>query len=110
MKREKLASQSYNSSKNEYQQRNSQQALALRSQFNLGLNVFNATVNNEPPDTRFFSWRGQGQYVRVLAPQTLLVLRSDLQLSTRALVPLEQFALGGLNSVRGYRQDIKPLA
>ncbi|WP_375501221.1 ShlB/FhaC/HecB family hemolysin secretion/activation protein [uncultured Nostoc sp.] len=90
----------------EYQQRNSQQALALRSQFNLGLDVFNATVNDEPPDTRFFSWRGQGQYVRVLAPQTLLVLRSDLQLSTRALVPLEQFALGGLNSVRGYRQDI----
>ncbi|MBH8567016.1 ShlB/FhaC/HecB family hemolysin secretion/activation protein [Nostoc sp. CENA67] len=90
----------------EYQQRNSQQALALRSQFNLGLNIFNATVNNDPPDTRFFSWRGQGQYVRLLAPQTLLVLRSDLQLSTRALVPLEQFGLGGLHSVRGYRQDI----
>ncbi|WP_138500829.1 ShlB/FhaC/HecB family hemolysin secretion/activation protein [Nostoc sp. PA-18-2419] len=90
----------------EYQQRNSRQALALRSQFNLGLDIFNATVNNDPPDTRFFSWRGQGQYVRVLAPQTLLVIRSDLQLSTRALVPLEQFALGGLYSVRGYRQDV----
>jgi hemolysin activation/secretion protein len=33
------------------------------------------------------------------------VLRSDLQFSTRALVPLEQFSLGGLQSVRGYRQD-----
>ncbi|MDZ8140982.1 MAG: ShlB/FhaC/HecB family hemolysin secretion/activation protein [Nostoc sp. DedQUE04] len=90
----------------EYQQRNSQQALALRSQFNLGLDIFNATVNNEPPDSRFFSWRGQGQYVRLLAPQTLLVIRSDLQLTTRALVPLEQFGLGGLRSIRGYRQDI----
>ncbi|AUB35198.1 Hemolysin activation/secretion protein [Nostoc flagelliforme CCNUN1] len=90
----------------EYQQRNSQQALAVRSQFNLGLDIFNATVNNEPPDSRFFSWRGQGQYVRLLAPQTLLVIRSDLQFSTRALVPLEQFGLGGLRSVRGYRQDI----
>ncbi|MCC5603884.1 ShlB/FhaC/HecB family hemolysin secretion/activation protein [Nostoc favosum] len=90
----------------EYQQRNSQQALALRSQFNLGLDIFNATVNNDPPDSRFFSWRGQGQYVRLLAPQTLLVIRSDLQLTTRALVPLEQFGLGGLRSVRGYRQDI----
>ncbi|MEA5621826.1 ShlB/FhaC/HecB family hemolysin secretion/activation protein [Nostoc sp. UHCC 0251] len=90
----------------EYQQRNSQQALALRSQFNLGLDIFNATVNNEPPDSRFFSWRGQGQYVRLLAPQTLLVIRSDLQFSTRALLPLEQFGLGGLRSVRGYRQDI----
>ncbi|MCC5608456.1 BamA/TamA family outer membrane protein [Nostoc sp. CHAB 5834] len=90
----------------EYQQRDSQQALALRSQFNLGLDIFNATVNNEPPDSRFFSWRGQGQYVRLLAPQTLLVIRSDLQLTTRALVPLEQYGLGGLRSVRGYRQDI----
>ncbi|MBD2532852.1 ShlB/FhaC/HecB family hemolysin secretion/activation protein [Nostoc flagelliforme FACHB-838] len=90
----------------EYQQRDSQQALALRSQFNLGLDIFNATVNNEPPDSRFFSWRGQGQYVRLLAPQTLLVIRSDLQLATRALVPLEQYGLGGLRSVRGYRQDI----
>ncbi|MHC5933977.1 ShlB/FhaC/HecB family hemolysin secretion/activation protein [Nostoc sp.] len=90
----------------EYQQRDSQQALALRSQFNLGLDIFNATVNNEPPDTRFFSWRGQGQYVRLLAPQTLFVIRSDLQFSSRALVPLEQFGLGGLRSVRGYPQDI----
>ncbi|MCC5661119.1 BamA/TamA family outer membrane protein [Nostoc sp. XA010] len=90
----------------EYQQRNSQQALALRSQFNLGLDIFNATVNNDPPDSRFFSWRGQGQYVRLLAPQTLLVIRSDLQVTTRALVPLEQYGLGGLRSVRGYRQDI----
>ncbi len=90
----------------EYQQRNSQQALALRSQFNLGIDIFNATVNNEPPDSRFFSWRGQGQYVQLLAPQTLLVIRSDLQFSTRALVPLEQFGLGGLRSIRGYRQDI----
>ncbi len=90
----------------EYQQRNSQAALALRSQFNLGLNIFNATVNNEAPDTRFFSWRGQGQYVRLLAPQTLAVIRSDLQLSTRALVPLGQFGLGGWRSVRGYRQDV----
>lgn len=90
----------------EYQQQNSQEALALRSQFNLGLDIFNATVNNDPPDSRFFSWRGQGQYVRLLAPQTLLVIRSDLQFSSRALVPLEQFGLGGLRSVRGYRQDI----
>ena len=90
----------------EYTQRSPQQALVLRSQFSLGLDVFNATVNDDPPDTRFFAWRGQGQYVRLLAPQTLLVVRSDIQLTTRALVPLEQFGLGGLRSVRGYRQDV----
>lgn len=89
----------------EYTQRTPQQVLALRSQFNLGVGLFNATVNNQPPDSRYFSWRGQGQYVRVLAPETLFVFRSDAQFATRSLLPLEQFSIGGLQSVRGYRQD-----
>ncbi|KYC35562.1 hemolysin activation/secretion protein [Scytonema hofmannii PCC 7110] len=89
----------------EYIQRSSQQVFALRSQFSVGVGWFDATLNNNPPDSRFFSWRGQGQYVRLLARDTLLVLRSDLQLATKALVPLEQFGIGGLQSVRGYRQD-----
>ncbi len=89
----------------DYTQRSQQEVLALRSQFSLGVGFFDATVNSRAPDSRFFSWRGQGQYVRLFAPDTLLVLRSDLQVSTRALVPLEQFSVGGPLSVRGYRQD-----
>jgi hemolysin activation/secretion protein len=90
----------------EWTTRNPTEVFALRSQFNLGIGAFNATINNEPPDSRFFSWRGQGQYVRLLAPETLLLVRSDLQLTTSQLVPLEQFAIGGLGSARGYRQDL----
>lgn len=90
----------------EWTQRSREEVFAVRSQFSLGLGALNATINDDPPDSRFFAWRGQGQYVRLLAPETLLVVRSDLQLSSRALVPLEQFALGGLQSVRGYRQDV----
>ncbi|AFZ61387.1 MULTISPECIES: ShlB/FhaC/HecB family hemolysin secretion/activation protein [Anabaena] len=92
----------------DWSKRHPQDILALRSQFSLGLDWFNATVNDEPPDSRFFVWRGQAQYVRRLSANddTLLFLRSDLQLATESLVPLEQFGLGGINSVRGYRQDI----
>lgn len=90
----------------EWTTRNPREVFAMRSQFSLGTGAFNATVNASPPDGRFFNWRGQSQYVRLLAPETLLLLRSDVQLTTRALVPLEQFAIGGLNSVRGYRQDL----
>ena len=90
----------------EYTQRTLQDVFALRAQFSLGIDAFDATVNDDPlPDSRFFAWRGQGQYVRRLARDTLLLLRSDLQLSTTNLVPLEQFSVGGLSSVRGYRQD-----
>ena len=90
----------------DYIQRSPQQVFSLRSQFSLGVGWLDATVNSQPPDSRFFSWRGQGQYVRLLAPDTVLELRSDLLVSTRSLVPLEQFSLGGLQSVRGYRQDL----
>jgi hemolysin activation/secretion protein len=90
----------------DWTKRNPLQIFALRSQFSLGIGALDATINPEPPDSRFFSWRGQAQYVRLLAPETLLILRSDAQLSTRALVPLEQFGLGGLRSVRGYRQNV----
>ncbi|MBD2303475.1 ShlB/FhaC/HecB family hemolysin secretion/activation protein [Nostoc sp. FACHB-87] len=90
----------------EWTVRNSRQAFALRSQFNLGIGAFNATVNPTAPDSRFFSWELQSQWAQLLAPDTLVLLRFSSQLSTTNLVSLEQFGLGGLSSVRGYRQDL----
>jgi len=89
----------------EWTQRGTQSVLAARSQLSLGLGAFDATINETDPDSRFLAWRGQVQLVRLLAPETLLLLRSDVQLATSGLVPLEQFSLGGQESVRGYRQD-----
>jgi hemolysin activation/secretion protein len=85
--------------------RNNDELLALRSQFSLGLGVFNATVNSEAPDSRFLAWRGQGQWIRRFRRDTFLVAKTDVQLANRTLLPLEQFGIGGGNSVRGYRQD-----
>lgn len=89
----------------EWTQRNSEQVIALRSQFNLGLGALDATLNESGPDSRFFSWQGQGQWVRSLGPDSLFLLRGGAQLSTDSLLTLEQFALGGQSTVRGYRQD-----
>ncbi len=91
----------------EWTQRGASEVFALRSQFNWGLGLFNATVNDDAPDSLFFSWRGQAQWVRLLAPDTLLVLQGDIQLAAQDLLPVEQIGLGGLGSVRGYRQDIR---
>lgn len=91
----------------EYTTRNQSQVLALRSQFSLGVNLFDATINDgDVPDSEFVAWRGQAQYLRLLSPRITLLLRSDFQASNRPLVPVEQFSLGGALSVRGYRQDI----
>jgi hemolysin activation/secretion protein len=89
----------------EWTSRNSREVIALRSQFNLGLDVLNATINQNPPDSRFFSWQGQAQWARLLAPETLLLLRLNTQLASTTLLPIEQIGLGGQDSVRGYRQD-----
>lgn len=86
--------------------RSPRSVIALRSQFSIGLNAFNATINADAPDSRFFAWRGQAQWVRLLAPDTLLLVRGDMQVADRPLLPFEQFAIGGIDSVRGYRQDL----
>lgn len=89
----------------EWTERSGQHVLAFRSQFSVGLDAFNSTVNEDEPDSRFVSWRGQGQWVRLLADETLVLVRGDLQFTGDSLLPLEQFGLGGGQSVRGYRQD-----
>ncbi|MGB3519181.1 MAG: ShlB/FhaC/HecB family hemolysin secretion/activation protein, partial [Elainellaceae cyanobacterium] len=90
----------------EWTQRSQNYVLAFRSQFSVGLDLLNATVNETGPDSRFLSWRGQGQWLQLLGPETILLLRGDTQLSTDDLLSQEEFGLGGAYSVRGYRQDI----
>jgi hemolysin activation/secretion protein len=96
----------------EYERSSFQQVLIARSQFSLGVGAFDATINDKAPDGRFFGWRGQLLWLRLLGLETdnprvtpKLLLRSDVQIASRAIVPLEQFTLGGIYSVRGYRQD-----
>ncbi|NJO20366.1 MAG: ShlB/FhaC/HecB family hemolysin secretion/activation protein [Spirulinaceae cyanobacterium RM2_2_10] len=90
----------------EWTQRSERHVLALRSQFSVGLEgLFGASSRTDPPDSGFLAWRGQGQWVQLLAPELPLILGGDLQLSDRPLVPLEQIGLGGPTTVRGYRQE-----
>lgn len=89
----------------DWTQRSNQQVIAARSQFSFGVDVLDATVNSTSPDSQFFAWRGQAQWVRLLAPETLFLVRTDLQIADRPLLPSEQIGIGGQATVRGYRQD-----
>jgi hemolysin activation/secretion protein len=79
--------------------------VAMRSQFSLGLDIFNATVNDTGTDGQFFSWLGQFQWVEQFAPGLLLVSRVNSQLTPDSLLPLEKFSVGGIDTVRGYAQN-----
>ncbi|MDJ0571669.1 MAG: ShlB/FhaC/HecB family hemolysin secretion/activation protein [Pleurocapsa sp. MO_192.B19] len=95
----------------EYTQRNARSVFALRSQFNFGLDALDSTVNQQIagveriPDSRFFAWRFQGQYVLLLGRDSLFLVRTNGQIADQRLLSSEQFSLGGVNSVRGYRQN-----
>ena len=96
----------------EYSRQNPTDVLAFRSEFNIGIEAFNATINEQIPgvedipDSSFFTWRGQAQYVKLFARDTLFLARTNIQLSSEGLLPIEQFSIGGFGSVRGYRQDL----
>ena len=81
-----------------------------------------AGFDPEIPDSKFFAFLAQAQYVRRIFdtadPRTepdhgtmkylresLLVLRLNAQFSDEPLLSLEQFSLGGGQSVRGYREN-----
>lgn len=81
------------------------QVLAARSQFNFGIGAFNATINNIGTDGRFFSWLGQFQWVQQLAPRAILLTRINTQLTPDSLLSLERFSIGGVDTLRGYRQN-----
>lgn len=92
----------------EWTDRTPQQILAARSRFSIGVGVLGATVHDTRaiPDSEFFAWLGQFQWARRLTKWDIQVIgRVDVQLSTDPLLPLEQLAVGGRFSVRGYREN-----
>ncbi len=86
--------------------RRSNRVIAARSIFSFGLPWLGATDNVAAPDGEFFAWLGQFQWARRFDGGGELLLRTDLQLASRSLLPLEKFAVGGADTVRGYRESL----
>ena len=85
--------------------RDAKTVLAARSQFSFGIDAFNATVNNSGTDGRFFSWLGQFQWVRRVSDRNVVLASINTQLTPDSLLSLERFSIGGVDTVRGYRQN-----
>jgi hemolysin activation/secretion protein len=79
---------------------------SLRSQFSLGTGLFGATFVTDP-SAAFLSWLGQIQRVQVLGSDTILIGALDAQFSADPLLPSQQFVVGGGQSVRGFRQNVR---
>jgi hemolysin activation/secretion protein len=92
----------------DYVRRDRQGAWGARSQFNLGVGWLGATYNPEPkPDGRFFTWNFQLQRQQIISKDNLLIAQADFQFAPNALLPSQQYVIGGAQSVRGFRQNIR---
>jgi hemolysin activation/secretion protein len=87
--------------------RDRSQVLAARSTVSWGVDVLNPTVNGSGvPDSLFLAWLGQFQWVRRFDPWGIEALfRTEAQLADSPLLSLEQFSVGGHDTVRGYREN-----
>ena len=89
----------------DYVDRGQVRSLAARATVSVGLDALGATVGGGGPDGRFTSLLLQGEYARSLGGEVTLVARADAQYAFDRLLTLEQFGIGGIDSVRGYRQN-----
>jgi hemolysin activation/secretion protein len=87
--------------------RSRSEVIAARSSFNFGVNALDSTINDDgSPDSKFFSWLGQFQWVkRLKLLDSQILFRTDLQWTNEGLLPLEKFSIGGASTVRGYREN-----
>jgi hemolysin activation/secretion protein len=91
----------------EWLDRNPKRLFAVRSDIRWGVDVLGATVSDAAPDARYLAWLGQLQWVRRLPVlDSKLVLRGVAQLASDALLPSEKIAIGGMDTVRGYRENL----
>jgi hemolysin activation/secretion protein len=92
----------------DYLRRDVKGAWSLRSLFSIGIGTLGATINPDPiPDGRFVSWLGQVQRVQILNENNFLIVGADIQLTPDSLLPSQQFVIGGGQSLRGYRQNVR---
>ena len=91
----------------EWMNRSQTRVLAARSRFSLGLDALGATIRKAGiPDGQYLAWLGQLQWAEILNPSSIqIIARMDVQLATDSLLPVEQMAVGGRYTVRGYREN-----
>jgi hemolysin activation/secretion protein len=93
----------------DYAYRLENQVLALRSTFSFvhdNLRDVEGLPPTPRPDTNYWYWLGQAQYARqVIDNGTQIVLRGSLQSTSYRLLPLDLIPIGGVYTVRGYREN-----
>ena len=90
----------------EYFHRTESQVISGRVWVKQGLDLPGVTINPNLADSQFTTRFVQAQWVKRLSNAgNQLLVRYDRQFSNGKLLPSDKFALGGVESVRGYREN-----
>ena len=91
----------------DWSSRGTTQVFAARSQFSMGIDAHDATINaGALPSGEFSAWLGQFQWARLLGDDWgQIIFRTNVQLTTDPLFAMEQYSVGGAFSVRGYQEN-----
>ncbi len=90
----------------DWQRRSPQRVFAAYASINIGLDAFDATIHADEADGEFISLLLQSQWAqRVALWNSVVISKVNGQWANEALLGLEQFAVGGHSSVRGYREN-----
>ena len=89
----------------EYVYRSQERVIAARTTFSFGLDKLDPIMTSDF-DRKYFTWMTQASWVESVAKNdTLLVVKLLHQYTDQSVVSMEQFSLGGMNTIRGYREN-----
>lgn len=89
----------------EYVYRSQERVIAARTTLSFGLDELDPIMTPEF-DRNYFTWLTQASWVEsVTSNDTLLIVKLMHQYTDQSVVSMEQFSLGGMNTIRGYREN-----
>jgi len=88
-----------------YTEQNINDSLAARFSISRGTTKFGATNSGDSPNGQFTSYLAQVQYSRLLAERFHITGRVLAQHAADPLLSIEKYALGGIQTIRGYREN-----
>ena len=91
----------------EWTTRSDAYVISARSTLSVGLDCLGATIHGgSTPDSQFIAWLGETRQAWRIEPfGATLLTRAAVQLASDRLLAVEQFSLGGVDTVRGYRES-----
>ncbi len=89
----------------EYVYRSQERVIAARTTLSFGLDELDPIMTPDY-DRKYFTWLTQASWVEsVSSNDTLFIVKLFHQYTDQSVVSMEQFSLGGMNTIRGYREN-----